>query len=250
MPEHYEPIPRFVGPYHLDLFHVARLVVLNLSALFFGYFPLDSPLYWPLAAILIASVAVFLSPHQSSAAANRQSAFLVGAGVIGILLFVAAHMEGRYVAPFPALFLAALGCRLSAVQSEARRPLVAMISVLGVLFWLYPSWVFVNGLRSSRATVVARQPQAALVQWMRDNGTRYASVGSTYDLGFPAWAARAELIASVDPKGLEQGSCQDVAESLSRVSADALLSTRAYASCGDWQAIPGTGWFSWTGPRP
>jgi hypothetical protein len=125
-----------------------------------------------------------------------------------------------------------------------------MISVLGVLFWLYPSWVFINGLRSSRAIVVARLPQAALVQWMRDNGTRYASVGATYELGFPAWAARAQIIASVDPEGLVKGSCQDVTESLSRVSADALLSTRAYASCGDWQPIPGTGWFSWTAPRP
>jgi hypothetical protein len=245
MPEHYEPVPKFVGPYQIDVFHITRLLALNGHATLFGYYPADFPLHWPLAAIGLLSIAAFSSRSREDVVAARQARFLSTAGAAGILLFVASHVESRYLAPFPAVLLAGIACRVAISEDVSRRRLATVVSALGLAFWLLPVWVLVHSARTSPSAALDLNQKKALTTWMREHGVRYAVVGPTYELGLSAWAAKAQLVASVDPDGLTQEWCQDVTRSLALVKTDVLVARSAFASCGRWTEIPGSAWFWW-----
>jgi hypothetical protein len=202
-------------------------------------------MYFPLALLVVFGVSVAASRGEGQAALPRRSRFLIVSALTGMLLFVLVHVQSRYLAPFPVMLATGIAGGLNGAGAFVRRPLVAIATCMGLVFWLFPIWMVANGARRSQSPPPNAEQYATVADWMRGHGPRYAMVGPTYDLGFQAWAARVSLVASVDPAGLSPSSCADVEASLDRVNVSAVLSSRPFEGCGDWLPIAGARWVYW-----
>ncbi len=241
MPEHYDPVDLGEFHYHDVFVGWLRLAGSNLAAICSGYYPPDLPLYWPLGILVIAILLCGTPFHRHTSDADRITLFLLSAGTLGFLSFLAVHVETRYVAPFFILLAAAVSAALCSPRQLA--PAAVRFFVLtGMLFWCFPMIALVNAVRLDRQRSDTNQ---VLAVWMQNNGKRYATLGATYDLGLAAYEAHAELVASVDTMDLSPAECERVKDGLLRLNVSVLLATSGTAGCGAWQPIAKTGWMFW-----
>jgi hypothetical protein len=242
-PESYDVVPGGTYRYHHFVSGYARIVVGNLEAMLFGFFPPDLPLYWPLGILSVLAGTAFVPFVRPQRVHERVSAWFLIAGIIGLLMFVLIHVESRYLAPFPVLIAAGIAGWPSGLTSGSQEKWGRVVALIGIVFWLFPFFVWINGLRSSQT--IHPEESKAMAEWLQKNGHRYAVVGATYDLGLPAWLSQAELVASVDFGDDTPAACDEIAASLRSLQVSAVLGTRGTTECGRWQRIPGTGWASW-----
>jgi hypothetical protein len=242
LPESYDIVPGGTFRYRNVWRTYPRIVVGNVEALFFGFFPPDLPLFWPLGILAVLAGVVFIPAARASPGPARLAEWLLICGALGFAMFIAVHVESRYVAPFLVLVAAAIVHRAAQSPSDRRGTIAATLALVGALFWLFPFFVWLDGLRSSRA--VNGEGQRAEAHWLAEHGERYAAVGATYDLGMPAWLSETAVIASVDLRNASPAHCEQVASELRSLNVAGVLS-RGTVECGPWQPVPGTGWSFW-----
>jgi hypothetical protein len=225
------------------LYGYIRLVLENLEAMFFGFFPPDLPLYWPLGILAALAGTAFAPISRPQHKNERISTWLLCTAIVGLLMFILVHVESRYLAPFIVLLAASVAGRSSQDPQRSEQVWMRVVAYVGVLFWLSPFVVWLNGLRSSQAA----HPEyiTAAANWLEHNGHRYAVVGPTYDLGLPAWLSQTELVASVNVTETTTATCDTIAKSLRQLQVSAVLGLRGTSECGPWEVIPGTSWASW-----
>ena len=242
VPESYDVVPGGTFRYPHVWRTYARILVGNVEALFFGFYPPDLPLFWPLGILAVLAWVVCVPGARHPQRQPSLAAWLLLSGATGLLMFVAVHVESRYVAPFLVLVAAGIAQRSSVSPPDRRQAHVPALALVGVLFWSFPFLVWLDGMRSSRAP----QPGSrAEIQWLAEHGGRYTAVGATYDLGIPAWLSETEVIASVDLVGSSPEVCDAVAAVLRGLRVVGIFGARGTIECGPWQSVPESGWAFW-----
>jgi hypothetical protein len=244
VPESYDVDPTGTYRYTHIWRNYARILAGNVEALFFGFYPPDMALFWPLGILGVLAWVAFLPPTSSDPGRAAGPRWLLICGVMGIAMFVAVHVESRYVAPFLVVIAAAIAWRVQALPDAERAPLARVLSLVGLLFCVLPFLVWADGLRSSRAPRVGMLD--ADVRWLASHGKRFAVAGSTYDLGMAAWVSERELIASVNVEHADANDCAAIEQALRGLRIDAVVAARGTAGCGPWRNDGSSNWTVWT----
>ncbi len=244
MPESYDVDPSGTYHYRRPLRNYARILAGNVEALFFGFYPPDMPLFWPLGILGALAWMAFGTDETSRHASARDGArWLLACGAVGLAMFVLVHVESRYVAPFIVLIAAAIAWRWPTPHAVAPARRRSLLTAVALLFWLFPLFVWADSLRSSRAP--RADALASDAAWLASQGQRFAVVGATYDLGTAAWLSDSTLIASVDLSEATPADCASIARVLETLHVDAVFASRPAGNCGPWRSSPSSGWWAW-----